>query len=122
MDTTDIKDKGTTEGNLRPDGSKKIVLSGIRSTGNLHLGNYYGALQKFVKMQDDYDTRYFIADLHALTTNPDPKALHESVKQILAEYIAAGLDPKRTFFTCKAMSRRYRKCICCSTCMSESEN
>lgn len=95
MDTTDIKDKGTTEGNLRPDGSKKIVLSGIRSTGNLHLGNYYGALQKFVKMQDDYDTRYFIADLHALTTNPDPKALHESVKQILAEYIAAGLDPEK---------------------------
>lgn len=81
--------------NLRPDGSKKIVLSGIRSTGNLHLGNYYGALQKFVKMQDDYDSRYFIADLHALTTNPDPKALHESVKQILAEYLAAGLDPDK---------------------------
>ena len=65
--------------NLRPDGSKKVVLSGIRSTGNLHLGNYYGALQKFVRMQDDFDSRYFIADLHALTTNPDPKALHESV-------------------------------------------
>ena len=46
---------------------KKIVLSGIRATGNLHLGNYYGALNKFVRMQDDYDTRYFIADLHALT-------------------------------------------------------
>ncbi|MDE7097436.1 MAG: hypothetical protein K2O47_08090, partial [Muribaculaceae bacterium] len=45
--------------NLRPDGSKKIVLSGIRSTGNLHLGNYYGSLQNFVKMQDDYDSRYF---------------------------------------------------------------
>ena len=74
---------------------KKIVVSGIRSTGNLHLGNYFGALSKFIRMQDDYDTRYFIADLHALTTNPDPKQLHESVKTILAEYIASGLDPEK---------------------------
>lgn len=74
---------------------KKVVLSGIRSTGNLHLGNYYGALSKFVRMQDDFDCRFFIADLHALTTNPDPKHLHESVKDILAEYLAAGLDPEK---------------------------
>ena len=77
------------------DSKKKVVLSGIRATGNLHLGNYYGALSKFVRMQDDYDCRFFIADLHALTTHPDPKMLHENVKQILAEYIAAGLDPER---------------------------
>ena len=74
---------------------KKIVLSGIRSTGNLHLGNYFGALSKFVRLQNDYDCRYFIADLHALTTNPDPETLHSSVKDILAEYIAAGLDPDK---------------------------
>jgi len=74
---------------------KKVVLSGIRSTGNLHLGNYYGALSKFVRMQDDYDCRFFIADLHALTTNPDPDALHENVKNILAEYLAAGIDPEK---------------------------
>ena len=74
---------------------KKVVVSGIRSTGNLHLGNYYGALNKFLRMQDDYDCRFFIADLHALTTNPDPKQLHESVKNILAEYLAAGLDPEK---------------------------
>lgn len=74
---------------------KEIVLSGIRATGNLHLGNYYGALSKFVKMQDDYDCLYFIADLHALTTNPDPKALHENVHNILAEYLAAGIDPEK---------------------------
>lgn len=74
---------------------KKIVVSGIRSTGNLHLGNYYGALSKFLRMQDDYDCRFFIADLHALTTNPDPNMLHESVKDILAEYLAAGLDPEK---------------------------
>ena len=75
---------------------KKIVVSGIRSTGNLHLGNYFGALSKFLRMQDDYDCRFFIADLHALTTNPDPRQLHESVKNILAEYLAAGLDPDKS--------------------------
>lgn len=78
---------------------KEIVLSGIRATGNLHLGNYYGALSKFVRMQDDYDCRFFIADLHALTTHPDPKSLHSNVKNILSEYLAAGLDPdKATIF------------------------
>ena len=74
---------------------KEIVLSGIRATGNLHLGNYYGALSKFVKMQDDYDCLFFIADLHALTTNPEPDALHENVKTILAEYLAAGINPEK---------------------------
>ena len=88
-----------TDTTKTPEGKKKIVLSGIRSTGNLHLGNYFGALSKFVKMQNDYDCRYFVADLHALTTHPDPKTLHENVKDILAEYLAAGLDPeKNTIF------------------------
>ena len=89
-DMTENKDEVKTE-----NGKQKVVLSGIRSTGNLHLGNYFGALSKFVRMQNDYDCRYFIADLHALTTNPDPKSLHESVKDILAEYIAAGIDPEK---------------------------
>lgn len=75
---------------------KEIVLSGIRSTGNLHLGNYFGALRKFVAIQDDYDCNFFIADLHALTTNPDPSQLHANVKSILAEYLAAGLDPEKS--------------------------
>ena len=61
---------------------KEIVLSGIRSTGNLHLGNYFGALRKFVAIQDSYDCNFFVADLHALTTNPDPEALHANVKNI----------------------------------------
>lgn len=78
--------------------NKKIVLSGIRPTGQLHLGNYLGALRNFVKMQDDgsYDPYYFLADWHALTTNPDPKELHVNVRHILAEYLAAGLDPERS--------------------------
>ncbi len=77
------------------DNKKEIVLSGIRSTGNLHLGNYYGALRKFVAIQDDYDCNFFVADLHALTTNPDPAELHTNVKNIVAEYLAAGLDPEK---------------------------
>lgn len=70
-----------------------IVLSGIRSTGRLHLGNYYGALRNFVEMQKDYNCYFFIADLHSLTTHPTSKGLHDSVKQVMAEYLAAGLDP-----------------------------
>lgn len=74
---------------------KETVLSGIRPTGNLHLGNYFGALSKFIRMQDDYNCMYFLADLHALTTHPDPKMLHENVRNIMAEYLAAGLDPEK---------------------------
>ena len=62
---------------------------------NLHLGNYFGALRNFVKMQSDYDTMYFVADLHALTTNPQPDQLHTNVRNIVAEYLAAGLDPEQ---------------------------
>ncbi|MDE5902564.1 MAG: tryptophan--tRNA ligase [Muribaculaceae bacterium] len=91
-----MTDFNTAAAPAAADEKKKIVLSGIRSTGNLHLGNYFGALSKFLRMQDDYDCRFFIADLHALTTNPDPVKLHESVKDILAEYLAAGLDPEKS--------------------------
>ncbi len=79
-----------------PEQKKEIVLSGIRATGNLHLGNYYGALRKFVAVQNDYDCNFFIADLHALTTNPNPDDLHRNARQILAEYLAAGLDPEKS--------------------------
>ncbi|MBO4557765.1 MAG: tryptophan--tRNA ligase [Bacteroidales bacterium] len=73
-----------------------IVLSGIRSTGHLHLGNYYGALKNFVKIQDTHKCFFFIADLHSLTTHPHPEDLHAGVKTILAEYLAAGLDPEKS--------------------------
>lgn len=73
----------------------ETVLSGIRSTGSLHLGNYYGALKNFVKMQEEYKCYFFIADLHALTTHPDPNILHTNVKEVLSEYLAAGIDPEK---------------------------
>ncbi len=70
------------------------VLSGIRSTGKLHLGNYFGALLNFVRLQHEKECYFFIANLHALTTHPDPVELRKSVKGVLAEYIACGLDPE----------------------------
>lgn len=73
-----------------------IVLSGIRSTGNLHLGNYYGALRNFIKMQDENECYFFIADLHSLTTHPDPALLHDNVKNVLVDYLAAGIDPDKS--------------------------
>ncbi len=73
----------------------EIVLSGIRSTGHLHLGNYFGALRNFVKIQDTYKCFFFIADLHSLTTHPHPDDFHSSVKIILSEYLASGLDPEK---------------------------
>ena len=73
-----------------------IVLSGIRSTGKLHLGNYYGALQNFTRMQENNKCYFFIADIHSLTTHPDPKLLHANVKNVLVDYLAAGIDPDKS--------------------------
>ena len=70
-------------------------MSGIRSTGNLHLGNYFGAIQNYVMMQDAYDCYFFVADYHSLTTHPDPKDLKANVFRVLAENIASGLDPDK---------------------------
>jgi len=72
----------------------ETVVSGIRSTGNLHLGNYFGAIRNFVKMQHQHKCYFFIADLHALTTHPKPDHFRNSVRNVLVEYLAAGLDPE----------------------------
>ncbi len=71
------------------------VVSGIRSTGNLHLGNYFGAVKNFIEMQHQHQTFFFIADFHSLTTHPTPADLHDNVKQVLAEYLACGIDPEK---------------------------
>lgn len=73
----------------------ETVVSGIRSTGKLHLGNYYGAVKNFVQMQNDYNCYFFIADFHSLTTHPTPNDLHNNVKQVLVDYLAAGIDPEK---------------------------
>jgi len=74
---------------------KEIVVSGIRSTGNLHLGNYFGAIHNYVKMQDNYNCFFFVADYHSLTTHPDPKDLKAQVFRVVAENIAAGINPEK---------------------------
>ena len=74
---------------------KEKVVSGIRPTGKLHLGNYFGAFKNFLKLQEDFDCYFFIADYHSLTTHPTPGDLTSSVKRVLAEYIALGLDPEK---------------------------
>ncbi len=74
----------------------QTVLSGIRPTGNLHLGNYFGAVKNFIKMQEDNNCFFFIADYHSLTTHPKPDSLQENVKKVLSEYLACGLDPEKS--------------------------
>ncbi len=79
---------------------KEIVVSGLRPTGFLHLGNYFGAIRNYVLMQEEYECFFFVADWHSLTTHPDTKDLRDSVLRVLAENIAAGLDPgKVTLYT-----------------------
>ena len=76
--------------------SKKVILSGIQSTGNLHLGNYLGAIKNWEKMQDEYDCNYMIANLHTLTIRNDPEKLRNNTLNLLALYIAAGINPEKS--------------------------
>ena len=73
----------------------ETVVSGIRPTGNLHLGNYFGALRNFISMQNEHNCYFFIADYHSLTTHPTPGDLYGNVRQVMVEYLAAGLDPEK---------------------------
>lgn len=73
----------------------ETVVSGIRPTGNLHLGNYFGAVKSFVRMQDEYNCKFFVADWHSLTTHPKPEDIRRSAKVIMSEYLACGIDPEK---------------------------
>jgi len=81
---------------------KPIVMSGIRPTGYLHLGNYFGAIRNYVRMQDEFECFFMVADLHSLTTHPDTKELKSNVHRVLAENIACGLDPEKAAFYCQS--------------------
>ncbi|MFT3681286.1 MAG: tryptophan--tRNA ligase [Ferruginibacter sp.] len=81
---------------------KEIVMSGIRPTGFLHLGNYFGAIRNYVRMQEEFDCYFMVADLHSLTTHPDTKELKENVHRVLAENIACGLDPDKVALYCQS--------------------
>ena len=75
--------------------AKKILLSGIQPSGKAHIGNYFGAMKQFVDLQDTYENYVFIADLHALTTTKDKQRLEENTLNVLLDYMAVGLDPKK---------------------------
>ena len=75
--------------------AKEVVLSGIRPTGFLHLGNYFGAMRNYVRMQDEYDCYFFVANWHSLTTHPDTKELQNAVHRVIAENVACGLNPDK---------------------------
>ena len=82
--------------------TQPIVMSGIRSTGFLHLGNYFGALRNYVRLQDEYPCFFMVADLHTLTTHPDTTSLKKNVQRVLAENIACGLDPDKVTLYCQS--------------------
>ncbi len=75
--------------------SKKVLLSGIQPSGRPHIGNYFGAMKQFVDLQDEYESYIFIADYHALHTLRDPKMMNQNIKDVLLDYLAIGLDPKK---------------------------
>ena len=81
---------------------KEIVMSGIRPTGFLHLGNYFGAIRNYVRMQEEFNCFFMVADLHSLTTHPDTKELKANVHRVLAENIACGLDPDKVALYCQS--------------------
>ncbi len=74
---------------------KELVFSGVQPTGNLHLGNYLGAIKRFVTMQDTHDCIYCVVDMHAITVPQNPKDLLRQIREVTAAFLAAGIDPKR---------------------------
>lgn len=81
---------------------KKIVMSGIRPTGFLHLGNYFGAVRNYVRLQNEFECFFMVADLHSLTTHPDTRELKTNVQRVLSENIACGLDPDKAALYCQS--------------------
>ena len=77
-------------------------MSGIRPTGYLHLGSYFGAIRNYVKLQEEFECYFMVADLHSLTTHPDTSELKQNVYRVLAENIACGLDPEKAAFFCQS--------------------
>ena len=84
---------------------KEKVFSGVQPTGNLHLGNYLGAVTKFVDLQDRYDCIYCVVDMHAITMWQDPADLKRAIREVTAAYIAAGVDPARALQSRQVVAR-----------------
>ena len=85
------------------------VFSGVQPTGNLHLGNYLGAIKRFVELQDRYDCLYCVVDLHAITVWQDPAELPRAIREVTAAFIACGIDPRKTHRLQPESGRRARR-------------
>ncbi|HRE44930.1 MAG TPA: tryptophan--tRNA ligase [Terricaulis sp.] len=94
------------------------VFSGMQPTNGLHLGNYLGALQKFVALQEKYESIYCIVDLHAITTGPDPKELANRCREVAAAYLAAGVDPKRSTIFIQSAVREHTELAWIFNCIA----
>lgn len=96
----------------------KRVFSGVQPTGNIHIGNYLGALKQFVELQDDHDCIYCIVDLHSITLPQDPKILRDNILNVAALYLAVGLDPKKSIIFIQSMVPGHAELSWILTCNS----
>jgi tryptophanyl-tRNA synthetase len=94
------------------------VFSGVQPTNGLHLGNYLGALKKFVALQDQYDCIYCVVDLHAITAEIDPAGLAQRTRDVAAAYIAAGIDPKRSIVFVQSAVREHAELAWIFNCIA----
>jgi tryptophanyl-tRNA synthetase len=94
------------------------VFSGMQPTNGLHLGNYLGALQTFVALQDQYECIYCVVDLHAITTGPDPENLVSRCREVAAAYVAAGVDPKRSTIFIQSAVREHTELAWIFNCVA----
>jgi tryptophanyl-tRNA synthetase len=94
------------------------VFSGVQPTNGLHLGNYLGALQKFVRLQDQYESIYCVVDLHAITADLDPKGLASKTREVAAAYIAAGVDPRRSTIFVQSAVREHSELTWILNCVA----
>lgn len=97
---------------------KKTVLSGVQATGSLHLGNYLGSIQNWVKMQEEYNCFFFLADLHSITVDIAPSELKRSVIETLAIYLAAGLDPNKVTIFAQSMVKEHAELAWLLNCVT----
>jgi tryptophanyl-tRNA synthetase len=98
--------------------SKKRILSGIQTSGDVHLGNYLGAIKRWVNMQDQYDSFIFLADLHAITVDQDPKQFNRSIIEAGAALVASGIDPQKTTFFAQSHVRAHAECAWLFNCVT----
>lgn len=97
---------------------KKTILSGSTVTGDLTIGNYIGAINNWTKLQDDYDCLYFLADLHALTVQQDPKVLRERTYSFFAQYLALGLSPEKNIIFAQSQVHEHAELMWILTCLT----